>query len=80
MNVAEAIEAGRFHHQWLPDVLYVEKNSISKDTENILTELGYKIEYRDSQGRAMGIYYDAEKKLINGAADPRSYDGAAVGY
>ena len=80
MNVAEAIEAGRFHHQWLPDVLYVEKNSISKDTENILTELGYKIECRDSQGRAMGIYYDAEKKLINGAADPRSYDGAAVGY
>ncbi len=80
MNVAEAIETGRFHHQWLPDTLYVEKNAISKDTEKILTGMGHNLEYRDSQGRAMGIHYDLEEKLISGAADSRSQDGAAVGY
>lgn len=80
MNVAEAIEAGRFHHQWLPDIIYMEKNTISKDTEKILTGMGYKIEFRDYQGRAMGIGFDPVKKLIGGAADSRSYDGAAAGY
>ena len=80
MNIAEAIEAGRFHHQWLPDIIYVEKNAISKDTEKILRKMGHKIEYRGFQGRAMGIQYDPVKKLISGAADSRSYDGAAVGY
>lgn len=80
MNIAGAIEAGRFHHQWLPDILYIEKNAISKDTEKILTEMGHKIEYRNSQGRAMGVHYDSEKKVMGGAADSRSYDGAAAGY
>jgi gamma-glutamyltranspeptidase/glutathione hydrolase len=80
MNIAEAVEAGRFHHQWLPDVLYIEKNAISKDTEKILTGMGHKIRYRDSQGRAMGIHFDYEKKLMSGAADSRSYDGSAAGY
>ena len=80
MNIAEAIEAGRFHHQWLPDVIYIEKNAISKDTEKILKALGHKIEYRGYQGSAMGIHYDSGKKLISGAADSRSYDGAAAGY
>lgn len=80
MNIAEAIEAGRFHHQWLPDVTYVEKGAISKDTEKILTEMGHKIQYRGFQGSAMGIHYDPEKKLMSGAADSRSYDGAAAGY
>ena len=80
MNIAEAIEAGRFHHQWLPDVIYIEKNAISKDTEKILKALGHKIEYRGYQGSAMGIHYDSGKKPISGAADSRSYDGAAAGY
>jgi len=80
MNIAEAIEAGRFHHQWLPDVTDVEKGAISTDTEKIFTEMGHKIQYRGFQGRAMGIHYDPVKELISGAADSRSYDGAAVGY
>ena len=80
MNIAEAIEAGRFHHQWLPDVIYVEKDAISEDTEKILKALGHKIEYRGYQGSAMGIQYDSGKRLISGAADSRSYDGAAAGY
>lgn len=80
MNIAEAIEAGRFHHQWLPDVTDIENGVISRDTERIYTEMGHSIRYRESQGRAMGIHYDSSRNLISGAADPRSHDGAAVGY
>ncbi|MFC1495773.1 gamma-glutamyltransferase [Thermodesulfobacteriota bacterium] len=80
MNIADAIGAGRFHHQWLPDVTDIEKGAISRDTEKIYTGMGHRIRYRESQGRAMGIHYDHKKNLISGAADPRSYDGAAIGY
>ena len=41
---------------------------------------GHRIGYRGSQGSAMGIYIDWENGVIYGAADTRSYDGAAVGY
>lgn len=80
MNIAEAIEAGRFHHQWLPNITDVEKGILSKDTAKIYTGMGHSIRYRESQGRAMGIHYDHENKIISGASDPRSYDGAAAGY
>ncbi|MFC1542160.1 gamma-glutamyltransferase [Candidatus Latescibacterota bacterium] len=80
MNIAEAIEAGRIHHQWLPDVTIVEKLAISSDTEKLFTNMGHKIRYGQYQGRAMGISIDYENRIISGAADSRSLDGAAVGF
>ena len=80
MNVAEAIEAGRIHHQWLPDQTRVEVWALSKDTQRLYEMMGHEISFRTSMGRAMGIYIDYEEDLMYGAADSRSYDGRAVGH
>ena len=80
MNIGQAVEAGRIHHGWLPDITYIEKWSLSPDTEKIYKSFGHQTEYRDMQGQAMGIYIDHEKGLLYGASDSRSFDGKAVGY
>lgn len=80
MNVAEAVEAGRIHHQWLPDVTSMESRMISPDTVRLYEEKGHTVNLRGNQGSAMGIYHDRETGIYHGAADSRAGDGAAVGY
>lgn len=80
MNVAEAIEAGRIHHPWLPDTTTVEAWAISPDTEALYRSMGHEVKYRKFLGRVMGLSIDHENGLISGAADSRSMDGAATGY
>ena len=80
MNMGEAVEAGRVHHQWLPDRTVIEKWALSPDTKRLYELLGHTTVMRGSMGRAMGIYIDYEKGLVYGAADSRSFDGEAVGY
>lgn len=80
MTVAEAIEAPRIHHQWLPDITSFEKLGISPDSRKMYEMMGHKIRYRGTQGRAMGIFVDYKDGIIYGAADSRSFDGRAVGY
>lgn len=80
MSVAKAIEAGRIHHQWLPDRTVVEEGTFSLDTERLYEMMGHTVRYRESMGRAMGIFIDYDEGLIYGAADSRSYDGRAIGH
>ncbi len=80
MNIAQAVEAPRIHHQWLPDITSFETLGISPDTEKLYKMRGHRIRYRDSQGRVMGIFIDHEKGMLYGGADSRSFDGKAVGY
>ncbi|PID69223.1 MAG: gamma-glutamyltransferase [Flavobacteriales bacterium] len=80
LNVAQAIEAPRIHHQWLPDITFYEEFGISPDTEKIYKSMGHKIDYRTFQGQAMGIIIDYHKDMLYGGADSRSYDAKAVGY
>ena len=80
MNVAEAIEAGRIHHQWLPDRTTAEERALSLDSQRLYEMMGHKLRFRESMGRAMGIYIDYDEELLYGAADSRSYDGRAVGH
>ena len=80
MNIAEAIEAGRIHHQWLPDITRIESRAISPDTEKLYSNMGHELQYGRFQGSVMGISIDYEKGIISGAADSRSPDGAAVGF
>lgn len=83
MDVAEAIAAPRIHHQWLPDVLFIEKFGTSTDSLRLLEMFGHKVEIAKSsrrQGRAMGIAVDRERGLLLGAADPRDADADAIGY
>ena len=79
-NIAEAIEAGRIHHQWYPDVTRIESNFFSADTIELYEAKGHRITERSSQGAAMGVFYNRDEDLFEGASDSRRGDGAAVGY
>lgn len=55
MSLQEAVDAPRFHHQWLPDQLYVEPFAISADTRKVLTEMGYTLTQQAPWGAAEAI-------------------------
>ncbi|TRC94235.1 gamma-glutamyltransferase [Mesorhizobium sp. WSM4306] len=90
MNIQEAIDAPRIHHQWLPDRIYIEPFGLSPDTEKLLAGMGYHLDLADSTwGQAAGILVggkslaDIEKgggARYNGAIDSRAASGEALGY
>lgn len=86
MNLQEAVNAPRFHNQWLPDVVNVEK-TVSPDTLNLLRNMGYKIQIGLGAGDTHGYWSDAECAAIDektgqrlGATDVRNSNGKAMGY
>ncbi len=80
MDVAQAVEAPRIHHQWLPDRTSFERIGISPDTIRLYQMMGHEVYFRGSQGHAHGVSIDYATGLRYGAADSRAYDGRAVGY
>ncbi|MDX6746970.1 gamma-glutamyltransferase [Polaribacter sp. PL03] len=78
MGMQEAVNAARFHHQWLPDVIKMEPNQFSKEKTDKLKELGYKINEIDALviGKVEGILVLPNGKL-EGGADYRGDDKAA---
>lgn len=79
MNIQEAIDSPRIHHQWLPDTILHERYGLSPDTMNILTGMGHKFAERPGNiASATGIMI-AEDGTRLGAIDGRS-DGEAIGY
>ena len=80
MTIAEAIEAPRIHHQWLPDITTFEKRGISADTQATYESFGHEVRTRNSIGSAMGVYRDPETGVISGAADSRAEDSSAAVY
>jgi gamma-glutamyltranspeptidase/glutathione hydrolase len=80
MNVQEAIDAPRVHHQWLPDQLAHERFGFSPDTLAILAGRGHKLLETGQQGVAEAIVYDVRQDLLEGGSDRRAPDGAAVGH
>ena len=80
MNIAEAVEAPRMHHQWLPDVSYLERGYFSLDTQRLYESMGHELDFRGSQGSAMGIWIDWKTGIKYGSADSRGYASRASGY
>jgi gamma-glutamyltranspeptidase/glutathione hydrolase len=85
MNIQEAVNAPRFHNQWLPDVVNVEK-WFSPDTVGTLKRMGYEIQTGLYAGDTYAYWSDAECIAIDektgdrlGASDGRN-NGKAVGY
>ena len=78
MGMQEAVDAKRFHHQWLPDALIVEKNTLEDDVRENLNNLGHKIIERNSIGRMDCILIKNDGSL-EGGADKRG-DNIAIGY
>lgn len=79
MNIQEAINAPRIHHQWYPDRIDYEKYALVKDVIETLKAKGQIIGEESLLGRAEGIIYDNKTKTFWGASDSRAY-GKAVGY
>jgi gamma-glutamyltranspeptidase/glutathione hydrolase len=79
MNIQEAIDAARFHHQWLPDRIRYEQFGLSPDTLALLAARGHTLAEVSAQGVAQGIVYNAAENLLEGGSDRRRPDGAAIG-
>ncbi|MGB6243034.1 MAG: gamma-glutamyltransferase, partial [Castellaniella sp.] len=77
MNPAEAAAQPRFHHQWWPDQLRVEKG-LSPDTLALLRGYGQHVSIMPTMGRTQTI--QIRDGGMYGAADPRNPDGAALGW
>ncbi|MBB6409146.1 gamma-glutamyltransferase [Mesorhizobium sangaii] len=90
MNIQEAIDAPRIHHQWLPDTVYIEPFGLSPDTEKLLAGMGYHLDLGDKTwGQAAGILVGGKSLAeiekgggarYNGAIDSRAASGEALGY
>ncbi|TGT72108.1 MULTISPECIES: gamma-glutamyltransferase [unclassified Mesorhizobium] len=90
MEIQQAIDAPRVHHQWLPDTVYVEPFGLSPDTAKLLAGMGYHLDLSDETwGRAAGILVGGKSLAeiekgggarYNGAMDSRAAAGEALGY
>ena len=79
MTIADAVKAPRVHHQWLPDVLTVERNGFEPSTVKGLEAMGHTVRVGGSQGTAHSIMIDPLTARRIGAPDPRDRDAGAVG-
>ncbi|MBV35122.1 MAG: gamma-glutamyltransferase [Rickettsiales bacterium] len=76
MNIASATHSPRFHHQWLPDVLFVEPE-LNQDTVELLQNMGYKVKRSGTIGATQSIQIE---DYIYGSADPRRPNAEAAGF
>ena len=88
MNVQEAVDAPRFHQQWLPDVTNMENFAISPDTRKLLEASGHKLGAPQPANHLAAVLIGAPslggkpvgKNRFYGANDPRRNSGLAMGY
>jgi len=80
MPVQQAVNAARVHHQWLPNVLTVERVGIADSTLAALRAKGHTVRVGGQQGTAHSIAIDAKTGKRLGAADPRDRDAGAAGH
>jgi gamma-glutamyltranspeptidase/glutathione hydrolase len=80
MDIQEAIDAPRIHHQWLPDEIVYEPYGLSPDTQRALASRGHKLVSKPRyMGDAEGIMIEPKTGVRLGASDSRS-EGVPVGY
>ncbi len=78
MTLPEAVKTPRFHHQWLPDVIYLEEHAFDINTKQTLIRYGYNIKERSAYSDLEGIFID-KTGMMNPVSDPRKR-GKAGGY
>ncbi len=81
VSLQEALDAGRIHHQWMPDEIYWEPNGTNADSRSVLEKMGHKFHERPLEhiSDANAVMIDPKTGLRKGAGDPRRSDFAA-GY
>ncbi len=81
MNIQQAVDAPRLHHQWMPDTIAFEPFGISEDVRAALEKMGHQFATRPGyMGDAEAVMIDQETGMRWGASDPRNPDAAALGY
>ena len=88
MNIQEAVDAPRLHHQWFPDVTNTEPRALSPDTRKILEGMGYRFDDSLPANHVAAIIIGAPsldgkpvgRNRFYGANDPRRGTGLALGY
>lgn len=78
MNIQDAVDAGRFHHQWLPDWISYEKKAVDSISLLNLTKMGHTLKMRSSIGRVNAILVLPNGKKTGGA-DKRG-NNSTCGY
>ncbi len=81
MNIQEAVDAPRFHHQWLPDYISFDRFAFSKDVVANLAAMGHHLHPRHSNGPGIveAILVNPKTGVLWGGSDSRGY-GLAKGY
>lgn len=80
MPAQQAVNAGRVHHQWLPNTLTVEREGFDSATIEAVRAKGHMVRVGTQQGTAHSIVIDVKTGKRLGAADPRDRDAGAAGH
>lgn len=78
MSIQEAVDTGRFHHQWQPDWISYERNAIDSSIAQKLTDMGHELKSRSSLGRVNAILILNDDRKAGGA-DKRG-NNSSCGY
>jgi len=78
MDIRQAVDTGRFHHQWLPDYISYEKNSLDSITIKKLQGMGHELRERNAIGRVNAIMILPDGRKAAGA--DRRGNNSAHGY
>ncbi|MEO8028333.1 MAG: gamma-glutamyltransferase [Bryobacteraceae bacterium] len=83
MNIQDAIDVPRIHHQWMPDQIFAERG-ISPDTVAVLRQMGHKVEANSTVGAlVVGIHVETDRegrRWLTGGWDARRGEGKASGW
>jgi gamma-glutamyltranspeptidase/glutathione hydrolase len=79
LDIQAAIDAPRFHHQWLPDRIRYEREGFAPEVLAQLQAMGHTLKPLASQGVAEGIVYRVGEDRLEGGSDRRAPDGGAAG-
>jgi gamma-glutamyltranspeptidase/glutathione hydrolase len=80
MNMQQAVDAPRFHEQWIPATVMIEPGLLTLTVKHRLEKMGYHFQYGHGWGAAMAILLNPKTGLYEGAADRRRPSALAAGY
>lgn len=80
MDIRAAVDSPRIHHQWMPDILYLEPRAASQDTLEKLSAQGYEFAIQKPWDASESILIDPKTRIMYGANDDRRPAGKAAGF
>ena len=80
MNIQQAVDAPRFHHQWLPDSVMVDPDYLTPEARAALVAMGYSFHESGPWGADEAILVDPKTGMLHGANDRARPAGLAKGY